>query len=82
MNALIQDLESRPDYSTFAAFRTIDRYNEGSINMANLQDFFRGFGVYLVEQEVFAIIRRIDTDGDARLCYEEFADFFSTQVNQ
>eukprot|EP00353_Schmidingerella_taraikaensis_P004917 CAMPEP_0185579734 /NCGR_PEP_ID=MMETSP0434-20130131/15382_1 /TAXON_ID=626734 ORGANISM="Favella taraikaensis, Strain Fe Narragansett Bay" /NCGR_SAMPLE_ID=MMETSP0434 /ASSEMBLY_ACC=CAM_ASM_000379 /LENGTH=49 /DNA_ID=CAMNT_0028197823 /DNA_START=554 /DNA_END=703 /DNA_ORIENTATION=+ len=49
--------------------------------MNNLQDFFRGFGNYLVEQEVFAIVRRIDTDGDARLSFEEFADFFSTQVN-
>jgi len=50
--------------------------------MANLQDFFRQFGTYLVEQEVFAIIRRIDTDGDARLSFEEFADFFKTQVNE
>mmetsp|Transcript_28568 Transcript_28568/g.35341 ORF Transcript_28568/g.35341 Transcript_28568/m.35341 type:complete len:98 (-) Transcript_28568:1261-1554(-) len=81
MNALVRDLNSRPDYSPYAAFRTIDRHNEGSINMNNLQDFFRGFGNYLVEQEVFAIVRRIDTDGDARLSFEEFADFFSTQVN-
>lgn len=81
MNALIKDLNKRPDFSTYAAFRTIDRHNEGCINMANLQDFFRGFGNYLVEQEVFAIIRRIDTDGDARLSFEEFADFLTIQVN-
>jgi hypothetical protein len=31
---------------------------------------------------VFAVIRRIDTDGDARLSFEEFADFFKTQVNE
>lgn len=82
MNALIKGLEARPDYTTYAAFRTIDRYQEGSIHIANLQDFFRSFGNYLVEQEVFAVIRRVDTDGDARLSYEEFADFFRTQVNQ
>ena len=76
MNALTRDLSMRPDYSPFAAFRTVDRYNEGSINIVNLQDFFRAFGNYLVESEVFAIVRRIDTDGDARLCFEEFADFF------
>ena len=35
----------------------------------------------MVEQEVFAVIRRVDTDGDARLSYEEFADFFKTQAN-
>ena len=31
---------------------------------------------------MFAVIRRIDTDGDARLSFEEFADFFKTQVNE
>ena len=81
MNSLVKDLTGRPDFSAFAAFRTIDRHNEGCINIANLQDFFRGFGNYLVEQEVFAIIRRIDTDGDAKLSFEEFADFFGVQVN-
>lgn len=81
MNALIAGLETRADYTTFAAFRTIDRYQEGHINVSNLQEFFRAFGNYLVEQEVFAVIRRVDTDGDARLSYEEFADFFKTQAN-
>ena len=81
MNALQKDLEFRPDYSPYAAFRTIDRYSEGNINMANLQEFFRAFGNYLVETELFAIVRRIDTDGDGRINFEEFADFFGVQVN-
>lgn len=81
MNALVKSLEARPDYTPFAAFRTIDRYQEGHINISNLQEFFRAFGNYLVEQEIFAVIRRVDTDGDARLSFEEFADFFGTQVN-
>ena len=81
MNTFTRELNAYPDFSTFAAFRTIDRYNEGSITRDNLQDFLRGFGSYLVESEIFAIIRRIDTDGDARLCFEEFADFFGSQVN-
>ena len=76
MNAMVKDLGQRLDYSTYAAFRTVDRYNEGNINTVNLQDFFRAFGNYLVEHEVFAVIRRIDTDGDARLSFDEFADFF------
>jgi hypothetical protein len=36
MNALTRDLGMRPDYSPFAAFRTVDRYNEGTINIVNL----------------------------------------------
>jgi hypothetical protein len=31
---------------------------------------------------VFAIIRRIDTDGDAKIGFGEFADFFCSQVNK
>jgi len=77
MNALVKDLHAQADFSTYAAFRTIDRYNEGAININNLQDFFRSFGNYLVEQEVFAIVRRIDMDGDARITFEEFADFLT-----
>ena len=82
MNTLVKELNSQTDFSTYAAFRTVDRFNEGSININNLQDFFRTFGNFLVEQEVFAIVRRIDTDGDARITFEEFADFLTVQVNQ
>lgn len=60
----------------------MDKYQEGAINVANLQDFFRGFGNYLVEQEVFAVVRRIDTDGDAKVSFEEFAEFFQSDVNE
>ena len=77
----VEDLRHKPDYTPYAAFRTIDRYQEGHIKIANLQDFFRQFGNYLVENEIFSIIRRIDTDGDAQLSYEEFADFLNFQVN-
>ena len=33
---LSRELAMRPDYSAHAAFNTIDRYGEGSINIANL----------------------------------------------
>ena len=72
MNMLEADLARRPDYSPFSAFRTVDRYQDGSINTTNLQNFFRQFGNYMVEQECFAIIRRVDTDGDGVLTFEEF----------
>ena len=82
VESMIRDIERQPDYSVYAAFRTVDKYNEGKINFANLQDFIRSFGVYLVDTELFAAIRRIDTDGDAKISFEEFSDFFKNQVNQ
>jgi hypothetical protein len=32
--------------------------------------------VHLLENEVYAIIRRIDIDGDAKISFEEFSNFF------
>ena len=78
VEALIRDIEHQHDYSVYAAFRTIDKYDEGHISFDNLQDFMRTFGVYLVDKEIFACIRRIDTNGDAKIHFEEFADFFCT----
>ena len=39
-------------------------------------------GARLIDREIFAIIRRIDTDGDAKIAFDEFTDFFCTQVNR
>ena len=38
---MVKDLEREPDYSLYAAFRTVDKYDESYISVANLQDFFR-----------------------------------------
>ncbi len=62
---LKEDLSYRYDYSNYSAYRTIDRWNEGFININNLRNFFRVNGVYLTDKEALAIIRRIDIDGDA-----------------
>ena len=70
-----RDLELRYDYSTYACFRTLDFDNDGVITTFNLMDWLKRNGHYATEREVLAIIRRIDTDGDAKLSYEEFADF-------
>jgi EF-hand domain pair len=69
------ELEVRYDYTTYAAFRAIDRYSEGNINTLNLLQFLKNNGHYATEREALAIIRRIDTDGDAKLSYTEFSEF-------
>ena len=65
----------RYDYSSYAAFKSVDRYSEGYINTSNLGQFLKSNGYYASERELLAIIRRIDTDGDAKLSYAEFSDF-------
>jgi predicted glutamine amidotransferase len=72
------DLEARYDYSTNAVFRTIDRLNDGFIDTYNLGQFLKNNGHYATEREILSIIRRIDTDGDAKLSYTEFSEFLAT----
>ena len=72
------DLVYRRDYTNYSAFRTVDRYNDGYITVDNLRHFFRFNGFYLTEKEALSIIRRIDTDGDAKVSYSEFVDFISS----
>jgi Ca2+-binding EF-hand superfamily protein len=75
LEILKNELEVRYDYSTYAAFKAIDRYNEGYVNTYNLGQFLKNNSYYASERELLAIIRRIDTDGDAKLSYSEFSDF-------
>ena len=75
LDILKRELESRYDFSSLAAYRSIDRYNDGRINTFNLGTFLRSVGHYASETELLAIVRRVDTDGDAQLSYSEFAEF-------
>ncbi len=75
LDVLKRELETRYDYSTLAAYRSVDKYNDGRIDTHNLGSFLRSTGHYASERELLAIVRRIDTDGDARLSYAEFSDF-------
>jgi len=71
------DLDTRYDYSTYSSYKTIDRYNDGFIDTFNLAQFFKNNGHFATEREILAVIRRIDTDGDAKLSYTEFSEFLS-----
>ena len=75
LDILKRELEIRYDFSSLAAYRSIDRYNDGRIQTFNMGTFLRSCGHYASETELLAIVRRIDTDGDASLSYTEFADY-------
>jgi len=67
MQVLTRDLEVQPDWSVQGAFRTIDTFGEGKLNVQNLAEFMGRNGSYINAKEALAFIRRIDTDGDAKL---------------
>eukprot|EP00356_Strombidium_inclinatum_P005589 CAMPEP_0170491762 /NCGR_PEP_ID=MMETSP0208-20121228/11238_1 /TAXON_ID=197538 /ORGANISM="Strombidium inclinatum, Strain S3" /LENGTH=524 /DNA_ID=CAMNT_0010767389 /DNA_START=18 /DNA_END=1592 /DNA_ORIENTATION=- len=80
LEILKRELEVQYDYSPFAAFRSIDRYNSGRVDTVNTGSFLRQNGHYASEMELLAIIRRIDTDGDAVVIYSEFAEFIRPSI--
>lgn len=75
LDILKGDLECRYDFSAYASYRSVDKYNDGRISTLNLGSFLRSCGHYATERELLTIIRRIDTDGDASLSYAEFSEF-------
>lgn len=46
------DMEARYDYSAVAAFRSIDKYNEGAIHVHNLASFLKSVGHFASELEL------------------------------
>lgn len=58
-----------------AAFRSVDRTNTTLITTVNLGAFFRESGTFAAETELLAIVRRLDTDGDATVNYSEWCEF-------
>lgn len=75
LDTLKRDLEIRYDFSPYAAFKSLDRYNEGAVNTNNLSLFLRNQGCCPTEREVLSIIRRMDTSCAAAVSYTDFADF-------
>lgn len=55
-------------------FREIDKESTGFINFANLFEFFKKNGIYPYEEEIIAIIRKLDKDDDGRLVLEELEE--------
>jgi len=88
LEVLKAELSERYDYSTFGGFRTVDLYNDRIIDSAALTRFLRHAGHPPTQEEVMAIIRRFDVDGDAAISYEEWADIvrpsepLSKQINR
>lgn len=78
METLKRSLEVSYDFSSAGAFRTIDITNRGSLNSVTLDDFFKRNSHFMSDYELMAIIRRIDTEGDAQITYLEFCDFMKT----
>ena len=69
-----KDLVKRHDFSTYACFRAVDELNEGEINIDNMRAFLKKNGHYPTEEELVAVIRRLDMDADGSVSYAEMSE--------
>ncbi len=75
-----RELALRYDWSARAAFETVDSLRDYTLNHRNIQSFLRLNGFIATDGEVIAIIRRIDSDGNNTVSFDEFADATRTSV--
>jgi Ca2+-binding EF-hand superfamily protein len=74
--------EGRYDFNIQSAYKVIDDWSYGYLDARNLRRFLRNMGVLVSKQELVALIRRIDLDGDAKISYEEFFEGIKSQFSQ
>jgi hypothetical protein len=74
-------LEQSYDFSVQGAFKVIDDWNYKYIDENNLKRFLRNVGYLASKQELVAIIRRIDLDGDAKINLDEFNEGVRSQFS-
>ena len=68
-----QKMECVMSYNHALAFKTIDPGNIGFIELKTMDSFFKSRQVKGVTiEDIAAVIRRFDLDGDSRLRMEEF----------
>jgi Ca2+-binding EF-hand superfamily protein len=81
LERLKYDLTLRYDWTSRAAFETIDSTRDLALNSRNIQSFLRLNGFYATESEIVAIVRRLDVDADQKVTYSEWADGVSPQLS-
>ena len=70
-------LQREPGFNSFAIFREIDVDGDGQVNKEEVGEFLKEAGYEANESECLAIVRRMDTNGNWHVSYEEFIDFLT-----
>ena len=73
-------IKGRYDWNLNSAFNCCDTTNEGFLNTRNIQSFLRLNGHFATDEELIAIVRRLDADADQIIKYQEFCDGVSPVI--
>ena len=72
LEMLKQSLHRCPGWNTQAAFAEIDSQNQGEVSHFNLYGFLNLHGFDATDQELIAMVRRIEGRGNGKVDYDEF----------
>lgn len=72
MELLKKALHSNPDFCCKAAFNILDSQKQGYLSHPQLYSFIKSQGIEASNEELIAIVRRIDSSGDGMLQFHEF----------
>lgn len=67
-------LQSCPDWNVKAAFNLIDSQGQGYVSHPQIYAFLFQNGINATDEELIAIIRRIDASGNGQLEFDEFRE--------
>lgn len=70
-----RDLSLRADFSLISAYSALSFPGASIITRTMLREFLTRNGKFVLEDDIDAILRRVDIDGDESLSYSEFSDF-------
>lgn len=74
VEALKREIVMKTDFNLLEAFRTVNARNLASVDEVSLTVFLRRYTV-VNDDDLDAIFRRLDNDGDSLINYSEFVDF-------
>ena len=76
-NNILEDLNSVTKCSPLELFQLIDTKNKSLIDHLTLKDFCFRNKYYATNDELIAMMRRVDTDGDSKINYNDFIQFIT-----
>ncbi len=69
LDGMKRDLENCRDFDVTCVFQEVDELGIGYLDERNLKLFLRKMGHFVKTEELVAILRRLDLDGDTRITF-------------
>ena len=71
---LRQRLNSKSKFSSYKAFKAVDRNRNGFIGIEDFKELLNENGFYACQKELLGLMNRFDKNQDGRISYNEFVE--------